>query len=262
MKKNSLQIISLILLIAISSVLHAQKSDTTQSNQVSVQNKLTSKHLLKGTILNIAKNERLFGANVVLKGTTLGATTDEKGYFEIAVDDTTTNNILIITYLGYEDKELEIKDWTKELRIGVIEGNSNLDEIVVTSRRRNEEAQDIPIPITVIGANQIENSGSFNVNRVKELIPSVQLYSSNPRNTSLNIRGLGTTFGLSNDGLDPGVGFYVDGVYYARPAATTLDFVDIQQIEVLRGPQGTLFGKNTTAGAFNITTRKPTFIRQ
>ena len=155
MKKNSLQIISLILLIAISSVLHAQESDTTQSNQVSVQNKLTSKHLLKGTILNIAKNELLFGANVVLKGITFGATTDEKGYFEIAVDDTTTNNILIITYLGYEDKELEIKDWNKELRIGIIEGNSNLDEIVVTSRRRNEEAQDIPIPITVIGANQI-----------------------------------------------------------------------------------------------------------
>src|SRR5690606_20672289 len=85
-------------------------------------------------------------------------------------------------------------------------------------------------------------------------------YSSNPRNTTLNIRGIGSTFGLTNDGIDPGVGFYVDGVYYARPAATTLDFIDIQQIEVLRGLQGTLFGKNTTAGTFNITSRKPTFI--
>ena len=87
----------------------------------------------------------------------------------------------------------------------------------------------------------------------------MQLYSSNPRNTTLNIRGLGSTFGLTNDGIDPGVGFYVDGVYYARPAATTLDFIDIEQIEVLRGPQGTLFGKNTTAGAFNVTTRAPSF---
>src|SRR5690606_41747656 len=68
-----------------------------------------------------------------------------------------------------------------------------------------------------------------------------------------------STFGLTNDGIDPGVGFYVDGVYYARPAAAALDFIDIEQIEVLRGPQGTLFGKNTTAGAFNITTRKPSF---
>jgi iron complex outermembrane receptor protein len=95
------------------------------------------------------------------------------------------------------------------------------------------------------------------VNRLKELVPSVQLYSSNARNTSLNIRGLGSTFGLTNDGIEPGVGFYIDGVYHARPAATALDFVDIDQIEILRGPQGTLFGKNTTAGAFNIITRRP-----
>jgi iron complex outermembrane receptor protein len=94
---------------------------------------------------------------------------------------------------------------------------------------------------------------------LKEFIPSVQLYSSNPRNTSLSIRGLGTTFGLTNDGIDPGVGFYVDGVYYARPAATTMDFVDIDQVEVLRGPQGTLFGKNTSAGNFNVTTKKASF---
>src|SRR5690606_9319029 len=109
------------------------------------------------------------------------------------------------------------------------------------------------------GGAKIEDAGAFNVNLVKELVPSVQLYTSNPRNTGINIRGLGSPFGLTNDGLDPGVGFYVDGVYFARPAAATLDFIDIDRIEVLRGPQGTLFGKNTTAGAFNITTRKPSF---
>jgi iron complex outermembrane receptor protein len=138
----------------------------------------------------------------------------------------------------------------------------NLSEVVVNSRRRNEDIQDVPLPVSVFGTAQIESSISFNVNRVKELVPSVQLYSSNPRNTTLNIRGLGSTFGLTNDGIDPGVGFYVDGVYYARPAATTIDFLDIEQIEVIRGPQGTLFGKNTTAGAFNITTKKPTFTNE
>jgi iron complex outermembrane receptor protein len=117
----------------------------------------------------------------------------------------------------------------------------------------------VPIAISVITGKQAEQSGAFNVNRIKELVPSVQLYSSNPRNTGINIRSLGSPFGLTNDGIDPGVGFYVDGVYYARPAATTLDFIDIDQIEVLRGPQGSLFGKNTTSGAFNITTRKPSF---
>ena len=133
------------------------------------------------------------------------------------------------------------------------------DTVIVTSRRRREVLQDVPIPVSVITASQVEDAGAFNVNRVKEFVPSVQLYSSNPRNTGLNIRGLGSSFGLTNDGIDPGVGFYVDGVYYARPAAATLDFIDVERIEVLRGPQGTLFGKNTTSGAFNITTRKPSF---
>ena len=136
---------------------------------------------------------------------------------------------------------------------------SGIDEVRVTARRREESAQDVPIPVSVVRGDLIADAGAFNVNRVKELIPTVQLYSSNPRNTAINIRGLGTTFGLTNDGIEAGVGFYLDGVYFARPAATTLDFIDVEQLEVLRGPQGTLFGKNTTAGAIIVTTRKPSF---
>ena len=100
------------------------------------------------------------------------------------------------------------------------------------------------------------------MNRLKELIPTVQFYSTNPRNSAINIRGLGAPFGLTNDGIEPGVGLYIDGAFFARPAAATLDFLDVERIEVLRGPQGTLFGKNTTAGAINVTTRKPTFTRE
>ncbi len=136
---------------------------------------------------------------------------------------------------------------------------NGVEEIVITSRRREEIAQEVPIPVTVVSGDLVADSGGFNVNRIKELIPSVQLYSSNPRNTALSIRGQGTTFGLTNDGIDPGVGYYIDGVFFARPAITTLDFLDIERLEVLRGPQGTLYGKNTTAGAFNVTTRKPEF---
>ncbi len=141
------------------------------------------------------------------------------------------------------------------------QSSERVDEIVVTSRRREEIAQEVPIPVTVVSGDLVADSGGFNVNRIKELIPSVQLYSSNPRNTALSIRGQGTTFGLTNDGIDPGVGYYIDGVFFARPAITTLDFLDIERVEVLRGPQGTLYGKNTTAGAFNVTTHKPEFDR-
>jgi iron complex outermembrane recepter protein len=133
------------------------------------------------------------------------------------------------------------------------------ESVVVTARRVEEAAQEVPIPVSVLSGKLVADSGAFNVNRLKELIPTVQFYSSNPRNSAINIRGLGAPFGLTNDGIEPGVGLYIDGGYFARPAAATLDFLDIDRVEVLRGPQGTLFGKNTTAGAINVSTRKPTF---
>jgi iron complex outermembrane receptor protein len=136
------------------------------------------------------------------------------------------------------------------------------ESVVVTARRVEEAVQEVPIPVSVVSAKLAADSGAFNVNRAKELIPTLQFYSSNPRNSAITIRGLGSPFGLANDGIDPGVGFYIDGVFYARPAAATLDFVDLERMEVLRGPQGTLYGKNTTAGAINLTTRKPTFTRE
>ncbi|MBB5733707.1 iron complex outermembrane receptor protein [Altererythrobacter atlanticus] len=133
------------------------------------------------------------------------------------------------------------------------------DPILVTARRRAETAQNIPLAISVIGSDRIDNTGSFNVGRLQQLTPALNFYSSNPRNSAVNIRGIGVPFGLTNDGFDQGVGIYVDDVYYSRIASATFDFLDVAQIEVLRGPQGTLYGKNTTAGAINITTRQPTF---
>ncbi|MEO6093105.1 MAG: TonB-dependent receptor [Novosphingobium sp.] len=133
------------------------------------------------------------------------------------------------------------------------------DDIIVTARRRQETAQEVPLAISVIGGEHIDNTGAFNVGRLQQLTPTLQFTSSNPRNTTLSIRGIGAPFGLSNDGFEQGVGIYVDDVYYSRAASSTFDFLDVQQIEVLRGPQGTLYGKNTTAGAINITSRQPTF---
>ena len=133
------------------------------------------------------------------------------------------------------------------------------NDIIVTARRRSESAQDVPIAVTVLGAQQIAETGAFNIGRLQQLAPTLQLYSSNPRNTALNIRGLGVPFGLTSDGFEQGVGIYIDDVYYSRVAAATFDFLDVAQVEVLRGPQGTLYGKNTTAGAINIKTNQPTF---
>ncbi|KQN35147.1 TonB-dependent receptor [Pedobacter sp. Leaf41] len=216
--------------------------------------------LAQNTVKGIVKGGNgttIPGATITVRGTKIATVTDTNGAFTIDAKQQPPFYIRV-SYVGYKPQDFQILQLQETPIELILVEDTQLDEIVVTSRRRSEVLQDVPIPITVIGGQAAENAGAFNVNRLKELVPSVQLYASNARNTTLNIRGLGSTFGLTNDGIDPGVGFYVDGVYHARPAATSTDFLDIEQIEVIRGTQGTLFGKNTTAGAFNITTTKPT----
>jgi iron complex outermembrane recepter protein len=136
---------------------------------------------------------------------------------------------------------------------------ATLESITVTARRREEQVQDVPLAISVVDAGTLEKTGTFNVGKLSQIQPSIQFYSSNPRNSAANIRGLGAPFGLTNDGIEQGVGIYIDQVYYSRSATATFDFLDVDQIEILRGPQGTLYGKNTTSGAISVTSRKPSF---
>lgn len=211
-----------------------------------------------GRVVN-ENNEGIPYASVSVKNSAVGFVTDSAGNFVLPVKDLQFPFTLQVTSAGFESRRLFVRDQTLNNLLIQMQPLFQTDTIVVTSRRRQEVLQNVPVSVSVVTSSLINDAGAFNVNRLKELVPSVQLYSSNPRNTALNIRGQGTTFGLTNDGIEPGVGFYVDGVYYARPAAATLDFIDVERIEVLRGPQGTLFGKNTTAGAFNIVTKKPSF---
>ncbi|SFS61524.1 TonB-dependent receptor [Sphingobacterium wenxiniae] len=211
---------------------------------------------LEGIVVDALSKEAIEGATVQLEAVTHQVRTDKTGKF-VFVTGQKLPFTLIVSVVGYETMKIVVE--TSPTVIALLPKSESLDQVVVTSRRRKEQLQEVPIPISTLRGAALEDAGAFNVNRLKELVPSVQLYTSNARNTTLNIRGLGSTYGLTNDGIDPGVGFYLDGVYLARPAATWLDFIDIEQIEVLRGPQGTLFGKNTTAGAFNITSRLPEF---
>ncbi|UYY78496.1 TonB-dependent receptor [Sphingomonas sp. R1] len=138
----------------------------------------------------------------------------------------------------------------------------NAAPILVTARLRPEDAQRVPGALSVVDGGLLDQSYTVNTQGLATLIPSLAYSSANPRNTAFTIRGLGSSVvavSQANDGLEPGVGFYVDQVYHARPATAAFDFADIGQVEELRGPQGTLFGKNTTAGAISITTRKPSF---
>ncbi len=130
------------------------------------------------------------------------------------------------------------------------------NDITVVARKRSENAQQVPIPITVIGAAELTRQNLVNFTNFQTKFPSFSVYLTNPKQLNLGIRGIGNN-GFNTDGIDGSVGIFVDGVYTGRQGMVSSDFNDIADVELLRGPQGTLFGKNTTAGAVIINTLKP-----
>lgn len=132
-----------------------------------------------------------------------------------------------------------------------------LEEILVTARRRTESLQDTPISATVMGEMDLARKGLSTVKDITTSVPNVSLsdFAGSNGNVDLVIRGISTN--ARNVGFESGVSVYVDGVYTGRPLSFNQELVGIQQIEVLRGPQGTVFGKNSTSGALNITTIQP-----
>ncbi len=136
-------------------------------------------------------------------------------------------------------------------------GQAALEEVVVTARKREESLQETPVAVSAFTGEDLEELGLRNISDLTKVVPNVDMYSGNGTTGSGNvfIRGIGAR----NTGVnfDSGVGIYVDGVYVSRADGAVLDNVDLQSVQVLRGPQGTLFGKNTTGGAILYTTNQP-----
>ncbi|MBC3269467.1 TonB-dependent receptor [Pseudomonas sp. SWRI81] len=135
--------------------------------------------------------------------------------------------------------------------------SSQLETVTVTTRRREESSQDVPTPMSVVSGQNLEAQRVYRIQDLQQLVPSVNVAYMHARQSSVSIRGLGNN--PASDGLEGSVGLYIDNVYLGRPGMAVFDLMDIEQLEVLRGPQGTLFGKNTTAGVINISTRAPSF---
>ncbi len=132
-----------------------------------------------------------------------------------------------------------------------------VEEITVTATKREESLQDVPIAVTAITPLQIERSGMQDIRDLPTLASSFNMNSSQTESqgTTLRIRGVGTTG--NNIGLESSVGVFLDGIYLSRPGIALGDQLDVESIEVLRGPQGTLYGRNVSAGALNLRTRQP-----
>jgi outer membrane receptor protein involved in Fe transport len=136
------------------------------------------------------------------------------------------------------------------------ESNSpQVEEIVVTAQKRQEGLQDVPIAIAVVSGEDIQRMSVRNLEEIATTTPGFQIQQS-PAQSGIYIRSIGS--GASNQGFEQSVGLFIDGVYAGRERLFQAPFLDIQRVEVLKGPQSVILGKNTTAGAINITTARPT----
>jgi iron complex outermembrane receptor protein len=138
-----------------------------------------------------------------------------------------------------------------------VAAQQTVDEIVVTATKRSERLIDVPVAVTALSGDTLSDQQISGVSTLQQLVPSLTFtQSTNDLNNNVRIRGIGTA--LFNVGLESSVSFVVDGVVLSRQGQGFQDLIDIERIEVLRGPQGLLFGKNATAGVINVVTKRPT----
>src|SRR5471032_442333 len=131
-----------------------------------------------------------------------------------------------------------------------------LKPVTVTATRREESLQKVPVAVSVVEGEQLERDSRNGVASIVQQVPTLNFRTgASNKDTSLFIRGVGTI--STSPGVEPTVATVIDGVVYSRPGQATLDLLDLDRIEVLRGPQGTLFGKNASAGVLNIVTKAP-----
>src|SRR5580765_5972320 len=137
---------------------------------------------------------------------------------------------------------------------------NTLEEVVVTAQKRTEDAQRVPLAVSVVSGTQLEQIDALGIADLSTLIPSVTFNTGRElRDSSIRIRGVGTDVILP--GIEPSVSTVVDGVVLAQQGSFFNDLVDVERVEVLRGPQGTLFGKNSSAGVIAVITNNPNFRR-
>ncbi len=131
-----------------------------------------------------------------------------------------------------------------------------VEEVIVTANKREQNIQDVPMSVSAFNSDFLKDTGANSLGALENYTPSLKIQTgTDSRSTSIRIRGIGSVG--TNSGIDPSVGIFIDGIYQGRAGMSISDLIDIQQIEVLRGPQGSLYGKNTAAGAITITTKKP-----
>jgi iron complex outermembrane receptor protein len=207
--------------------------------------------IVKGKISN-AKGEPVIGANIQLLNSNLNTSTDNQGNFRINVDGVGQYSFRV-SALNYQIliQTLRLQQKETNLNVKLESQGTVLEEVVVTGQKRDERAQELPLSISILSETQVQNKQILNTKDLTAIIPN--LYAAHPgdnRNVT-SIRGMATT------SYEPTVATYIDGVSQFGLDTYMAQLQDIERIEVLRGPQGTLYGRNAMGGVINIITRQP-----
>jgi iron complex outermembrane receptor protein len=166
-------------------------------------------------------------------------------------ENTMNNNVILPTCIA-----LALSGTLAHAQLRDPSENSALEEVIVTANRREQSLQEVAISVSAFTSEFFKDSGTHNLKQLEQYTPSLKIAAvQDSRSTSIRIRGIGSIG--SNAGIDPSVGLFIDGVYQGRAGMSVTDFMDTERVEVLRGPQGTLYGKNTAAGALNIISKLP-----
>ncbi|MFK7936117.1 MAG: TonB-dependent receptor [Saprospiraceae bacterium] len=225
---------------------------------------LSAQFTFLGTIKNAKTKVALDGVTVQLLSHKVEEITDDNGYFDIklpAIASDTARLVVVIQHLGFEplreiipitrsdNNDLVLREY--ELKPEAVE----LEDVIVTANRVEENLQDVPTAVTSINAKELENRSIVNTVEALESVPNLITDAYLPSQPTFSLRGLASNF--DNNGIENSVGLYINDVFYSRSFSFNSTLMDIDRIEVLRGPQGTLFGKNTVGGVLHIITEKP-----
>lgn len=207
---------------------------------------------ISGTITNSA-NQPVPNANVSVLNSTKGTASDAQGSYRLALDN--GQYTLQISALGYAQKTVDISlnDSNQTLNVILQPTTMAMDEVVVSAQKREQKLLDVPVAVSSLGTKRLQETRTWNLTDVIGIVPN---YTASE--LGVGFQQLQSIRGIQVFSENPAIATYIDGVNSLDVAAGGIQFMDVERIEILRGPQGTLYGRNALGGVINIITKQPT----
>ncbi|MFN8356550.1 MAG: TonB-dependent receptor [Spirosomataceae bacterium] len=210
--------------------------------------------VITGKVSRASNGEPLVGATVSVKGSNRGTITDHYGHFRLNVNEAGT---IVFSFVGFHEieKPFQLSATRQSMDVEMVSNDLQLEDVKVAANRVEEYLQKVPVAATVVTSKDMQQRNVYNTMEALNNAPNLITDSWLSSQSSFSIRGLSTVF--DNLGFESTVALYIDDVYFSRSFSFNSTLFDVERVEILRGPQGTLFGKNTVGGVIHVISEKP-----